>query len=262
MPSWIPPRAAATVTATFVAALLVLSPVDRSTVIAETVEQEQAVVDEMYCIKASLIDGCSESRFQTVEVAFDGTLVAVELYIGRQAPMTEDLVIEIREGLNNGPLLATSNPVSAADLLVLPEASWIRFTFDEPAAVRVRDVLSIVVPLVSADSDADWAWGGSSADRPEDVYAAGQAWGCYFGPCVIHGFDHAFATHIEDATSTDMSDGPAEPAPGESASGEPSSEPDEGQTELTLAMTAAIAGLVAVIGLGAGYWLGRRRSAR
>jgi hypothetical protein len=262
MSSWIPPRTAATITATFVAALLVLSPVDRSAVTAATIEQRQAIVDEMYCIKDSLIVGCSESRFQTMEVHVAGTLVAVELYIGRQAAMTGNIVIEIREGLNDGPLLATSNPVSAADLQVLPQGSWIRFTFDEPAAVRVRDVISIVVPLVTADSDADWAWGGSSMDRPEDLYPAGQAWGCYFGPCVNHSFDHAFATHIDDGTGIDASDAPAEPAPGEPASGEPLTQPDEVKSELTLGMTAAIAGLAAVIGLGAGYWVGRRRSTR
>lgn len=257
MPVWFPPRAAATVTATFVAALLVLLPVDRSTVRAETAERRQGIADEMYCIKDPLILGCAERRFQTVEVEVDGPLVAVELYIGRQAPMTEDLVIEIREGLNDGPLLATSNPVSASDLLVLPDASWIRFIFDEPAAVRVRDVISIVAPLAPADSDVDWAWGGSRMDGPVDVFPAGQAWGCYFGPCVNHGFDHAFAIYIGDAPSPNASDEPAEPA-----LGDPASEPGQDKPELTLAMTAAVAGLTAVLGLGVGYWVGQRRSAR
>jgi hypothetical protein len=122
--------------------------------------------------------------------------------------------------------------------------------------VRVRDVISIVVPLAPADSDVDWAWGGSRMDGPVDVYPAGQAWGCYFGPCVNHGFDHAFATYIGDAPSLNTADEAAEPA-----LGEPASEPGQGQPELTLGMTAAIAGLAAVIGLGAGYWIGRRRTA-
>ena len=121
-----------------------------------------------------------------MEAGASGALSTVELYIGRQASMTEEIVIEIREGLNDGPLLATSDPVSASDVLILPDADWVVFTFDEPAALSVRDVLSIVVPPVSPDGNVDWAWGGTSADRPTDLFPAGQAWGCYSGWRVRH----------------------------------------------------------------------------
>jgi hypothetical protein len=247
------------VAATVVATLLALSPVARSAVSATTGDQEQAVVDQMYCIKASLIQGCAEGRFQTVEAVADGPIVAVELYVGRQDFMTEDLVIEIREGLNDGPLLATSNRVSPSEVPVLPDAGWVLFTFNERAELRVRDVFSIVVPRVSAEGSADWAWGGTSEDRPTDEYPAGQAWGCYPpGPCVIHGFDHAFVIHGEDVTDTATS----QSGPSEGAAEPASGERDEGQSGLMLAMTAVIVGLVAVAGLGAGYWIGRRRSSR
>ena len=48
-----------TVAATFVASSLVLPSVAPSTVTAQTGDQEQSIVDQVYCIKASLIEGCA-----------------------------------------------------------------------------------------------------------------------------------------------------------------------------------------------------------
>ena len=80
---------------------------------AVEVDQDQEVVDDLFCIQPNINSACYNGGAQTVTAGASGELVAVELFLARQdfATPTRDLIVEIHAGTPDGVLLATSDPV-------------------------------------------------------------------------------------------------------------------------------------------------------
>lgn len=190
-----------------VGALIVLamvSAIGPATTSAFTdIDQDQAVIDEVFCVQPNAASACYNGAAQTLTAGLTGDLTAVQLPLTRESFTTFDLVIEIHAAAPDGALLATSNPVAAANIPIAPEMAWITFTFPTPASVASGDVIAIVMPPdpLYPTADPRWGWGKAGSD----VYAGGVAWGGVSGgpwQGYVDGSDFAFTTFVTTAPPT------------------------------------------------------------
>ena len=165
-------------------------------------DQTQQTVNEIFCVQPNAGSACYNGGAQTVTAGVTGELVAVALILQREAFTTKDLTVEIHAVTPTGALLATSNPVHAADIPVAPATDWILIDFPTPPALTAGDVFAIVIPdqPLYPTSDPRWGWGKASSD----VYAGGVAyggsggiWGAY-----VDGSDLAFQTFMTTSPAT------------------------------------------------------------
>src|SRR5262245_24074803 len=170
---------------------------------ATSEDQVQDVVDEMFCFQPYEVSACYHGAAQTVTAGVDGDLIAVSLVVDREAFTTHDLVVQIRSGDPFGAVLATSDPVSPAEIPESPDGYWVQFVFPTPATLAAGDVFAIVMPdmPMSASSDPRWALGKAS----NDVYAGGVAFGGVNGTDwqeYQDGSDFAFVTYVASGSPT------------------------------------------------------------
>jgi hypothetical protein len=165
-------------------------------------DQSQETVNEIFCVQPNAASACYNGGAQTVTAGVTGQLVAVALDLQREAFTTKDLIVEIHAGTPTGALLATSNPVPAADIRVTPATDWILIDFPTPPTLTAGDVFAIVIPdqPLYPTSDPRWGWGKASSD----VYAGGVTyggsggiWGAY-----VDGSDLAFQTFMTTSPAT------------------------------------------------------------
>lgn len=137
--------------------------------------------DAMFCIQRTPDSACYNGAAQTLTADIGGSVDWVELPMSRADFTTQDLAIELRSGSPDGPLLATSDAVTAPEIPVgarfgePDEWAWIHFRFSNPPTVEVGEAFAIVVPTGPVSDSADPAWGWGKADS--DLYPNGGAYG-------------------------------------------------------------------------------------
>jgi hypothetical protein len=124
---------------------------------------------------------------QTFRAGRSGDLTAVQLQLNGFQGSTGPLVVQVRRDGPDGELVATSQPLSWADLpadtgTCLPpsclalnrEFAWVTIRFDHPAAVIAGQLYAIVLPPGPMNGSTDPAvlLGTSTAD----VYGGGLEW--------------------------------------------------------------------------------------
>lgn len=193
-------RAARTLVVCLLSAVLLVGLGAGPVAAAVELDQSQEVVDELLCIQPNVDSACYNGGAQTFTAGASGELIAVELFLARQAftTTTRDLVVEIHATTPDGALLATSNPVPASTIPVDPDGAWILVTFPTPASLTAGQVYAIVIPVepMSATSDPAWGWGKSAADE----YGGGLAWGgssLTGWASFANGSDLAFRTYVD-----------------------------------------------------------------
>ena len=167
-------------------------------------DQSQDLVDEMFRVQPNIGSASYNGGAQTFTAGVTGELFAIELYLQRESFTTQDLIVELHSLAPDGALLATSDPVAAADIPVTPNADWMLITFSTPPTVSAGDVLAIVVPFVPSFPTSDPAWMFGKA--ASDVYAGGVAWGGSIGTNswepYANGSDLAFTTYVRTGPPT------------------------------------------------------------
>ena len=166
-------------------------------------DQVQEVVGEIFCVQPSEGSACYRGGAQTVTAGVSGELIAVDLFLNRRDLTTEDLTIQIRDGTPDGAVLASSDPIAAADLPVAPDADWILVTFPSPPAITAGAVFAIVIPddPLFPTPDPSWGWGKASDDRYGGGVAFGGSGGNSWEP-YVDGSDLAFRTYVQTAAAT------------------------------------------------------------
>lgn len=165
-------------------------------------DQAQGTVTRMVPI-TPLTAGANQGAAQTVKAEVTGRLLDVLLPLARTSGTTRTLTVEIRATDPSGTLLATSEPVTAADIPVgvidgLPTRyAWIDVWFADPPTIAAGDTFAVVIPTGTSTASADptWGWGQASA-----VYAAGSAWGADTTATPVWSSDpadFAFDTYVE-----------------------------------------------------------------
>lgn len=167
------------------------------------IDQVQDVVDELFRIQPNVGSASYNGGAQTVTVGIGGELTAVELFMAREDFTTRDLVVEIRDGSPTGALLATGEPIPAAEVPLEPDAAWILVTFLVRPTLTAGQTIAIVIPWdpPSATSDPAWFWGKAASD----VYAGGVAYGGVIGGAwqeYVDGSDLTFVTHMRNGEAT------------------------------------------------------------
>lgn len=167
-------------------------------------DQVQDTITRMTPVQP-ITGGADQGAAQTVTADVTGRLLDVYLPLSRASFTTKDLTVEIHAGDPAGTLLATSEPVKAADIPVgtidgTPTSyDWIDVWFAEPPTIAAGDMFAIVIPPapLTAGPDPAWGWGTAGA-----VYAAGSAWvgnatATPIWSRVADGADFAFDTVVE-----------------------------------------------------------------
>jgi putative cell wall-binding protein len=170
-------------------------------------DRTQEQVNDAFCIQPNQDSACYNGAAQTVTAGLTGRLQVIALPLARASFTTKDLVVEIRAGGPSGSLLATSDPVPAADIPVgeidgAPTTmEWIPFWFTAPPTIEAGQVYAMVIPPVPLypTSDPAWGWGKASSN----VYGGGTAYGgsglggtASWSP-YVNGSDFAFDTIVE-----------------------------------------------------------------
>jgi putative cell wall-binding protein len=156
--------------------------------------QENSMLEQ--CVVQGAPLACPARAAQTFTVAQPGLLTDIGLLVGRTLATTTDIAIEIRAGGPTGMLLATSEPVAAADIPTTPD--WVYFTLSVPVAVQPGNVLAIVIPAgppVVPPQLVVLAWG-----RTGDAYAGGSAlldMGAIGWQSAVPAGDFAFVTYVQ-----------------------------------------------------------------
>jgi hypothetical protein len=167
-------------------------------------DQAQETVDDLFRVQPNVASASYNGGGQTVTAGVSGELFAIELYLSRDGFTTKDLLIEIHANTPDGALLATSNPVAAADIPIQPDAAWLLITFPTPATIAAGDVFAIVSPFVPEYPTPDPAWYFGKAAT--DVYPGGVTWGGSIAAnswdFYVDGSDLAFRTYVRTGPPT------------------------------------------------------------